>query len=143
MQVQEIKLKYNNKMLIDDAPKIDQPDLAAKIFRKYMKEEILYRESLYAIYLNKALKVKGIFKVSDGGIGASLADIRIILGIALKSFSSAIILAHNHPSGSLEVSHADKKLTKELKKASNVMNIKLVDHLIITKNEYKSIIDEE
>lgn len=130
-------------MLIDDAPKIDQPDLAAKIFRKYMKEEILYRESLYAIYLNKALKVKGIFKVSDGGIGASLADIRIILGIALKSFSSAIILAHNHPSGSLEVSHADKKLTKELKKASNVMNIKLVDHLIITKNEYKSIIDEE
>ena len=143
MQVQEIKLKYNNKMLIDDAPKIDQPDLAAKIFRKYMKEEILYRESLYAIYLNKALKVKGIFKVSDGGIGASLADIRIILGIALKSFSSAIILAHNHPSGSLEVSHADKKLTKELKKASNVMNIKLVDHLIITKNEYKSIINEE
>ena len=51
-------MKYNNKMLIDDAPKIDQPDLAAKIFRKYMKEEILYRESLYAIYLNKALICK-------------------------------------------------------------------------------------
>lgn len=143
MQVQEIKLKYNNKMLLDDAPKINQPDLAAKIFRKYMKEEILYKESVYAIYLSQNLKVKGIFKVSEGSIGASIADIRIILGVALKSFSSGIILAHNHPSSSLIPSSKDIELTTQLREACKIMNIQLIDHLIITKNEYKSIIDEE
>ena len=143
MQVQEIKLKYNNKMLLDDAPKIDQPNLAAKIFRKYMKEEILYRESMYALYLNKALKIKGIFKISEGAIGATVADIRIILGIALKSFSSGIILAHNHPSSSLIPSSKDIELTTQLRESCKIMNIQLIDHLIITKNDYKSIIDEE
>tara|TARA_R110002020_G_scaffold113252_5_gene260563 strand:+ start:114 stop:542 length:429 start_codon:yes stop_codon:yes gene_type:complete len=142
MQVQEIKLKYNNKMLLDDAPKIDEPSKTVNIFRKYMKEEMLYKESVYAIYLSQNLKVKGIFKVSEGSIGASIADIRIILGVALKSFSSAIILAHNHPSGSIEPSKADIKLTQELSKSCEIMNLKLVDHLIITKNKYKSIINE-
>lgn len=142
MQVQEIKLKYNNKMLLDDAPKICQSDLAAKIFRKYMKEEILYKESVYAIYLSQNLKVKGIFKVSEGSIGASIADIRIILGVALKSFSSGIILAHNHPSSSLIPSSKDIELTTQLREACKIMNIRLIDHLIITKNEYKSIINE-
>jgi DNA repair protein RadC len=85
----------------------------------------------------------GAQKLSKGGINSTIVDIRIILATALKSLSTGIILAHNHPSGKLVPSEADKKITKQLSEASNFMDIKLIDHLIIGPEEgYYSFVDE-
>jgi len=81
--------------------------------------------------------------MSSGGITAVIADVRLILAVALKTASSAIIVSHNHPSGSLKPSQQDLDLTLKIKEAGAYMDIKLLDHLIITPNdEYLSMADE-
>ena len=69
--------------------------------------------------------------MSTGGITGTVVDIRLLLSVALKTAATGIILAHNHPSGNLKPSEADKELTSKIKKASEYMDIKLLDHLII------------
>lgn len=139
MKVQEIKLQYNDKMAVQDAPKITQSEEAVEVFRKYMKDDLMYREVVYAMLLNRNNRVKGIFKVSEGGITASVIDIRLLMAVALKTLSSGIILAHNHPSGNSSPSEQDLKTTKSLKRACEFMDITFLDHIIITDNEYKTI----
>lgn len=89
-------------------------------------------ESFKIILLNNSNKVKGIYEISSGGITGTLVDIRILFAVVLKSLTTAIILAHNHPSGNLKPSHADIALTSKIKKASELLDIKLLDHVIIT-----------
>ena len=139
MKVQEIKLQYNNKMSVQDAPKITKSDEAVEVFRSYMKDDLVYREVVYAMLLNRNNRVKGIFKVSEGGITASIIDVRLLMAVALKTLSSGIILAHNHPSGNCLASEQDLKTTKSLKRACEFMSIDFLDHIIITDNEYKTI----
>jgi len=87
--------------------------------------------------------VRYIFEMSSGGITGTLVDVRILFAVALKSLSTGIILAHNHPSGTLNPSQSDKNLTTKIKHASELLDIKLLDHLIITPNrEYYSFTDE-
>ena len=69
--------------------------------------------------------------MSTGGITGTVVDIRLLLSVALKTAATGIIIAHNHPSGNLKPSEADKELTNKIKKASEYMDIKLLDHLII------------
>jgi DNA repair protein RadC len=95
------------------------------------------------MFMNRANRVIGINKLSFGGITGTVADIRLILGIALKTASTGIILSHNHPSGNLKPSFQDEQLTQKIKQAAELMDIKLLDHLIIgTNNEYISMADD-
>ena len=80
--------------------------------------------------------------MSVGGITGTVVDIRLLLSVALKTAATGIRLAHNHPSGNLKPSEVDKELTNKIKKASEYMDIKLLDHLIITKNEYFSFAED-
>ncbi|MAH51491.1 DNA repair protein [Candidatus Pacearchaeota archaeon] len=139
MKVQEIKLQYNDKMTVQDAPKITQSEEAVEVFRKYMKDDLMYREVVYAMLLNRNNRVKGIFKLSEGGIHASVVDVKLLMAVALKTLASGIILAHNHPSGNCLASEQDLKTTKSLKRACEFMDITFLDHIIITDNEYKTI----
>ena len=96
------------------------------------------------MYLNRANRVIGVFPVSTGGITATIADPRLILAVALKTGACSIILAHNHPSGNLKPSHADEELTHKIKEAAKFMDIKVIEHLIISPDRemYYSFADE-
>ena len=96
------------------------------------------REAMMVLFLNNSNRTVGYSVASIGGITATLVDIRLVLRDALLTQSTGIILIHNHPSGSLTPSEADKTITDKIKKAANLMDIKLLDHLILTENGYYS-----
>ncbi len=84
----------------------------------------------------------GIHKLSSGGMTSTIADIRILLAVALKSMATAIILSHNHPSGVLKPSKADIYLTQKIKEAAALLDIELLDHLIVSSEGYYSFTQE-
>ncbi|MDD6868370.1 MAG: DNA repair protein RadC [bacterium] len=99
-------------------------------------------EEFWAIYLNKANKVVATERVSSGGISSTVVDIKLLLRSALDNLASSIILAHNHPSGSLRPSEHDNALTMKIAKTANIMDIKVIDHLIVSPSGYYSYCDE-
>lgn len=102
----------------------------------------LNHEVFCVIYLNQSSKVLRHELISSGGLTGTVADIRIILKNALLQNANKIIIAHNHPSGNLQPSSADKTLTQKLKEAAEWMDIKLLDHLIVAGTGYLSMADE-
>lgn len=90
--------------------------------------------------LNSANRVLGVMEVSSGGVAGTVADPKVIFAAALKC--SALILAHNHPSGNLRPSQADTNLTKRLVNGGELLDIAVLDHLIITEDDYLSFADE-
>jgi DNA repair protein RadC len=102
----------------------------------------LPHEEFWILYLNNSNKVLQTVQLSKGGITGTLVDIRLVLKNALQLGAVGIILAHNHPSGTLQPSLADKQLTQKLKTAGESLDIKVLDHLIITEKAYFSFADE-
>lgn len=102
----------------------------------------LPHEEFWIVYLNNSNKVLFAGQQSKGGITGTLVDVRLVLKQALELGAVALILAHNHPSGTLKPSEADKQVTSKLKTASEALDIKVLDHLIITQKEYFSFADE-
>lgn len=102
----------------------------------------LNHETFMVLYLNHANKLLRYEKLSDGGITGTVADVRMILKNALLYNASKMIVAHNHPSGNLQPSNADKTLTEKIKQAAALMDMQLLDHLIIANNTYLSLADE-
>ncbi len=102
----------------------------------------LQHEEFWIIYLNNSNKVILKNQLSKGGITGTLVDVRLVLKNALEVGATGLILAHNHPSGTLKPSEADKQITNKLKIASESLDIKVLDHLIITENAYFSFADD-
>ncbi len=98
-------------------------------------------EECWVLYLNQASKVVSKTRLSVGGLSATIVDIRIILKGALDNLATGIILCHNHPSGNLKPSEADRQITKKLLEAGRLVDIKLIDHLIVTQTGYYSFAD--
>lgn len=94
------------------------------------------------MHLNRANKVLGIHKLSTGGLTSTIADIRILLSVALKTMATAIIISHNHPSGVLKPSQADILLTEKIREAAKLLDIELLDHLIVSTDGYYSFAQE-
>lgn len=111
-----------------------------KIFHPLLGD--LEHEEFWLLMLNRANRVLGKFKVSQGGLSGTVIDTRIILKKALDNLASSIIVCHNHPSGNIQPSDADVKITEKLKKASEMLEIKLLDHVIIADKSYFSFADE-
>jgi DNA repair protein RadC len=103
----------------------------------------LPHEEFWIVYLNNSNGVMHTAQLSRGGITGTLVDVRLVMKQALELGSVALILAHNHPSGTLKPSAADKEITKKLKIASEAMDIRVLDHLVITAKEYFSFADEK
>ena len=102
----------------------------------------LQHEEFWIIYLNNSNKVLQKNQLSKGGITGTLVDVRLVLKNALEVGATGLILAHNHPSGTLKPSEADKQITQKLKIAAESLDIKVLDHLIITEKAYFSFADE-
>ena len=94
------------------------------------------------LLLDRANNVIGYFKIAEGGIDATIMDERLIMSAALNVLATSIILCHNHPSGNLKPSDADKLLTQKIKFAGDIMKIILLDHIIVTADGYFSFADE-
>ncbi|MDO7170762.1 RadC family protein [Mariniflexile sp. AS56] len=102
----------------------------------------LQHEEFWIVYLNNSNKVIQKNQLSKGGITGTLVDVRLVLKNALEVGATGLILSHNHPSGTLKPSEADKQITKKLKTAAESLDIKVLDHVIITENAYFSFADE-
>ncbi|MCB0464320.1 MAG: DNA repair protein RadC [Aequorivita sp.] len=102
----------------------------------------LPHEEFWILYLNNSNKVIKSAQLSKGGITGTVVDIRLAFKEALQLGAVGVILAHNHPSGTLKPSQADIQLTKKLKTAGESLDIKVLDHLIITEKAYFSFADE-
>jgi len=96
------------------------------------------------MYVNRCNRVIGVYELSKGGITWTVVDIRLLLSVALKTVATSIILSHNHPSGNLKPSKQDIDLTQKIKAAAELMDIKVMDHIILGTNEfsYYSFADE-
>lgn len=114
-------------------------DVANFIRSLYDEGEIDLQEYLIVLYLNPQKEVKAYYRASKGGITSTIADPRLILGAALKCAATGIIVSHNHPSGNLSPSKSDLDLTEKIKKGAQFMDIALIEHLIITKDGFKSL----
>lgn len=102
----------------------------------------LLHEEFWVLYLNNANKVIYKAQLSKGGITGTIVDVRLIFKLALEHNATSIILSHNHPSGKLVASDADKEITKKLTFAGEQLDIKVLDHIIITEKGYLSFQDE-
>ncbi|MFB9055072.1 RadC family protein [Formosa undariae] len=142
LDVQEIEISYKNNVPKADRYIITCSQDAYAVFLKAFHEKVEYKELFYIMMLNNSNEVLGITKISEAGITGTLVDTRIVFQTALKAHATALILAHNHPSGKLEPSQADKNLTSKLKTAGEYLDIKVLDHLIITKEGHLSFADD-
>jgi DNA repair protein RadC len=102
----------------------------------------LTHEEFWIVFLNNSNKVIFKSQLSKGGITGTVVDVRLVFKMALEVGATALILCHNHPSGSLKPSDDDKKITQKLKRAGESLEIKVLDHLIVTENSYFSFADE-
>ena len=105
-------------------------------------DTISLQEQFVVLYLNRANRVIGSYQLSKGGITGTIADVRLILSVALKTLATGLILAHNHPSGNLKPSEADKQITSKIRQAAKLLDIELIDHIIISSEGYYSFMDE-
>lgn len=102
----------------------------------------LNHEEFWVMVLDRGNKIKDTFKASQGGVTGTVTDVKIIIKAALEKLANSIILCHNHPSGNLQASDADRKITKKISEAAKYMDIQVLDHIIIGQNSYLSFADE-
>lgn len=102
----------------------------------------LNHEEFWVLLLDRGNKIIDHFMISQGGISGTVIDVRIILKNALEKLAVSLILAHNHPSGTMEASDADLKITRKIKQGAELMDISVLDHIIIGQNRYLSLADE-
>src|ERR1035437_4364265 len=140
--VAEIKVSYKTTVKASERRKITTSKDAEAIFREIWSSGMEFKEEFYILLLNRANKVLGWYKVSEGGMSGTVVDPKLIFSTALKGLASSIILSHNHPSGNLKPSEQDITLTKRLKQAGELLEIPVLDHLILSSEGYYSFADE-
>lgn len=123
-----------------DLTKITSSQTIFQIMQPIIGE--LPHEEFWIIYLNNSNKVISKSQLSKGGITGTLVDTRLVFKVALEMGATSLILCHNHPSGTIMPSDADKLITKKLKLAGDSLDVKVLDHLIITETKYYSFVDE-
>jgi DNA repair protein RadC len=140
--IAEIKISYSHKTLKKFRIKIKNSADAYKSFLKsWDKDLIELQEEFKMLLLNNSNEVLGIHTLSKGSTRGTVVDLKLLFVIALKSNATGIIISHNHPSGTLKPSSSDLELTKRIKKSGELLDIKLLDHLIVTKDEFYSLSD--
>lgn len=117
-------------------------DVYSMLLPTFREGTISYKEYFKVMFLNQNQEVLGYTQIAEGGITETSADVRLILQAALLTNATAIILAHNHPSGSLRPSQQDISLTEQVRKAAEIMRIRVLDHLILSDDNYYSFADE-
>ncbi|MCD9584769.1 JAB domain-containing protein [Tenacibaculum maritimum] len=140
MNIAEVKVSYttNNteKLRVTNSKTSYNVLLAC-----WNKNTLELQEEFKVLLLNRNNQVLGIYPLSKGGTASSIVDVKLLFSVALKCNTHGIILAHNHPSGNLTPSEADKRLTKKIVEASRILDVAILDHIILSKNDYYSFSD--
>lgn len=132
-KVNEITVGYKESTCLFTRNKItNSQDAFELLFATWDQDTIGLQESFRVVFLNNNNRVKGIFELSRGGITGTLVDVRILMAVALKSLSVALVLSHNHPSGKVQPSRADQQITRKIKKAAHLFDIRVLDHIIVS-----------
>ncbi|RXG32054.1 JAB domain-containing protein [Leeuwenhoekiella marinoflava] len=139
--IAKIKVSYIPNALKAERHKVTGSHAAFEVLKVAFNEEMHLFESFKVLLLNNSNDVLGIYTASNGGMTGTLVDVRLILSRALVANATAMILAHNHPSGTLKPSQADKDITAKIKKAAEYLDIKVLDHLIVTAEGFHSFAD--
>ena len=112
-----------------------------EFIKQFYQDDIEIYESFFLLLMNRNNKTIGYAKISQGGITGTVVDVRIIAKYVVDSLATAIILAHNHPSGNTNPSQADIKLTQQVKDAMKLFDVQVLDHIILTAENYLSFAD--
>jgi DNA repair protein RadC len=140
-ELTELQVSYKPKKFA--GPKVNTSQSAYDVLCSVYNQDLIdLREEFICLYLTRSNQVKGWYQISAGGFTGTVADPKMILGIALKTASCCLVLSHNHPSGNLKPSQADINLTEKIKKAAAFMDIQVLDHIIVTSTGYLSFADE-
>lgn len=136
-------LELGRRQRTEDAAKFRKITSSKAVF-EIMQPIIgeLAHEEFWVLFLNNSNLVISKSQLSKGGITGTIVDVRLVFKMALETGATALILCHNHPSGDLKPSAADKQITKKLKQAGESLDVKVLDHLIITETKYYSFVDE-
>ena len=139
--IAEVQISYSSHIKAKDRMKVTGSMDAASAFRAIWPAYD-HIEFSYMLMLNRQNQILGYHQLSKGGMTGAVVDVRVIFQVALKSCATSLILAHNHPSGNLDTSDADRKITRQIKEAGLILDIPLLDHLIMTTDSYLSMADE-
>ena len=139
--IQEIELKYTATKRTTQNRIITAKQSYDTFMKLWNQDTIELYEEFKILYLNRSNHIIGVNNHSKGGISGTVADVRLIIGMALKCAASGIILAHNHPSGNLKPSKNDEEMTRRIKSCCELFEIVLLDHFIITLNGYYSFVE--
>ena len=141
MEVSEIKISYMNE--VDEKIKVLGSNEVYQVLKaNWDLDTIELQEEFKILLLNQGNQVLGIKSMFKGGINTCSIDVRLIMGMALKANASALVITHNHPSGNLNASESDKRITSKIKECCELFDIRLLDHIIMAKNSYLSFADE-
>lgn len=141
-QLDEVELVYRTSTVNANKPQLCSPTEASDYLRSiWNQNRIELQEEFYVLLFNNALRVLGWSKISSGGRSATIVDVSYIVQLAVLSNASSVIIAHNHPSGTLKPSTADINLTKRIQKALQILSISLKDHIILSRQGYYSFLD--
>ncbi len=140
--IAEIELHYNNPVQRRERQQISSSRDAYNVLRNHWSSSIELLEEFVILLLDQSNTILGKFVASKGGVAGTVVDPKIIFSCAIKGRASSIILAHNHPSGNLNPSKADIAITKKLVGGGELLEVRVLDHLIITKEGYYSFKDE-
>lgn len=142
-KVAEVELSYKNRVPYQDRKKVLTSEDAYKLLVNIHDDDTIdYKETFKVLYLNQASQVVGCFTLSQGGITATCVDVRNVMQGALLTNAVAMVLAHNHPSGSTRPSREDDRITNQVTKAGELLNIRVLDHIIFTREQFYSYNDE-
>ena len=138
----KISVSFDKNLKKSELLKITSSKDAYHIFKRVFNADTFHwSEEFILLCLNNSNKVVGFYKLSSGGMTGTVVDVRMIFTTALNCLATAIIIAHNHPSGTLQPSEADKAITRRIKEASKTLDISVLDHLIITDEDFYSFAD--
>lgn len=143
-KVREIQVSYREGIeTMQSRPITNSKEIAQLLYLNWDSRTIGLHETFKVVFLNQSNKVKGIYSLSHGSITGTLVDLRILFAITLKTLSVGIILSHNHPSGRLKASEQDRILTEKIKKAAQLLDVKVLDHIIVAPDgTYLSFADD-
>ncbi|GAA4906099.1 JAB domain-containing protein [Mucilaginibacter defluvii] len=143
MQVSEIQLVYRTKVKATDRLQVSTSnDAYQALLSVWDMDTIEFVEHFKILLLNNAGRVLGYYHLSSGSTQGCLVDPKLVFTAALKANAPRIILAHNHPSGSIKPSNGDKTVTQRLKEGGHLLDIQIDDHLIVTPTAFFSFADE-
>lgn len=140
----EIEIYYKTTLKAAERPKIKSASDVFRIMSEIgeMSRNMEYKELFYSLYLNTANELLAVHKISEGTTKQTLVDIKFIMQGAIMTNAAAVIVCHNHPSGSTSPSSEDKKITERIRNAAALFGVELTDSVIITTGNYFSFAAE-